>query len=588
MKTKFTLTLIFLFSFKVFANSNLFNIQERIESRKFSKAIVPLLINEPLIMDNHKFQSAFKKLNKQEAKIFHKNLNKLNPYLPALLLRGVLTYRFLKPNNDHLKNILLYTLFQKLFIIRDIIDDPEKSESRIPLKLLRKVTEISKIDTNQIFLSLKNIYEEKVKFIVSLENHETFLEALISTPLLTINIQKHLKREHLTLLDYTGIIPGNQIRQGQNLSHRKYSQKVKSIISSAKKTLFLNLGIFEQDSNLKIVEFLVNKLKIYKESAFNTLILHPKNVSKITSNQLKVLSFLKKNNPPNLLLVEIPEDFHQLEKSNEFLKMSSPHKNISFILKDSNSINAEGIFSSDYSRVYQIKGPYIPLKQSYILSNLNNKRLSAKEFDKFNITIKNMPYLGKESIRFLENSDIYTSKRTLINSIRTAKKNIYLKQDFIYDPHIVDSLIKSKIKNPEIDIKIIINDSRKFREDGLPNTIFIQDFNKYKIDLRVESLLYEKSFENYVAIDGKILIKTAFPITIPVSDTQENHNDFLIYSKQLSTAYNSRFLSSWQNTITTKIINLEHFRLKTKNGKLSNLTSRLINRIGAFYLRAIK
>ena len=77
-----------------------------------------------------------------------------------------------------------------------------------------------------------------------------------------------------------------------------------------------------------------------------------------------------------------------------------------------------------------------------------------------------------------------------------TKEKVLLDQFMLYDKAIVDTLIKLKIKNPELKVLVLLDTNFHLEMNGLPNAIFIRELKDYHIQVKGrKSLNWEETNE---------------------------------------------------------------------------------------------
>ncbi|MCR9203148.1 MAG: phospholipase D-like domain-containing protein [Halobacteriovoraceae bacterium] len=533
-----------------FAMEKSFSLQDRIQTQKLYLEVYPLLFKEPLIKYNDQFSKKVEMLEEKEKMNYQATLESLNPHLPPIFLKAILTYRFLKPNSEALEKVLLYSFFHKLFIIRDAIDDPQTKNPIALLNVLRTITEITDLKTDSIYSRLIGVYSEKVKLISNFEDHNAFKDALSTTKLLTFDLKKVLKKDNLFLLNHTGFIPGNRVEvisenQTDMETMKWFSEvkipfrpikdhpsfrddpifkKLKDVIASAKNTIFIDIFLLGGSIGANLGEFLIEttREKLKNNPSFKVLVLHDYSTkSEVDFEVQPIFDYLKsqrekdQNLNKSLYLLSADTSKHPSGVAFGFSNSEPKIDHSKTLVVDGNYPYAQAFFGSKnwsdhsggyfYDDVFFIQGPAATMTQaSYyrdIEAALNKDSgdyfLNSEQILKdFKITLNKFPYIGKTVVRLTESDvegTIKNTRNTLIDMIVNAKENIYMEQLFLYDRFIVDALIKAKIKKPKLDIKILLDNNDSYGMNGLPNTLFIQELKKYGIQLRTRKTFKIKS-----------------------------------------------------------------------------------------------
>ncbi|MBI2026698.1 MAG: hypothetical protein HYS98_02670 [Deltaproteobacteria bacterium] len=122
---------------------------------------------------------------------------------------------------------------------------------------------------------------------------------------------------------------------------------------------------------------------------------------------------------------------------------------------------------------------------------------ALKPFDVLNRndtqTVNNIdiPSAGNISLRTGFNN--YDSTRTnavdeVVQLILFAKKNIFIKDQFLFDRNVIASLIEVKNKNPQLDIRIILEPVETSQPRGLPNILYVDLLKDAGIETKFKRL----------------------------------------------------------------------------------------------------
>lgn len=671
---KLLLLLMILLSNVAMSNEGSFFLQDRIKSKQLYLEIYPLLFEESIVMDNTVFKEKIDSLSEVEKTSLYSTMDKLDPHLPPIFLKGILTYRFLKPDKVALQKVLLYSLFHKLFILRDAIDNPQTKNSIALLNVLRTVTEVSDLRTDTLYSRLSTVYSEKVKLISDFEDHNAFKDALATTTLFTFDLNGILKDHHHPLLNHTGFIPGNRVQLISEdkieletmkwfsevqvpyralKTHPAFSsdpifKKIKEVIGTAKNTIFIDIFLLGGSVGLSLSEFLIEtiKEKIKSNKNFKALVLHDYDTkSEFDFEVTPIFDYLQKERmkDPNikkhlyLLRADIskhpagvPFGFNKKNfifpdakrDTKTYVEPKIDHSKI--LVVDGNFPYAQALFGSKdwsdhsggyfYDDVFFVQGPAASLAQASYFRDIKAALekdtedyllVSSQILRDFQITLDKFPYIGKTKIRLTESDYDGTVKSTrniLVEMILKAEKNIYMEQLFLYDRFIVDALIKAKIKNSKLDIKIILDNNDSLGMNGLPNTLFLQELEKYGVELRTrkthkiktdspyskQGFFYQENHRKITSVDGKIIHGGSSNIN--PDSLQGSFREFgaQVYSPRISTAFEQRFLKSWNDPKITQLLDIKNFKAKIGGRSISSATSNLINKMGALLLRSKK
>ena len=129
--------------------------------------------------------------------------------------------------------------------------------------------------------------------------------------------------------------------------------------------------------------------------------------------------------------------------------------------------------------------------------------------------------------------DKYKATKEIVNIIENANKNIYILSYFFTKREFINSIIKAKQKNPDLDIKIILNSSNLSK--GLSNRL-----KRFGIN---DIILYNNKKQN---IHSKVVIVDDVVITGSYNFSKKGRSNFenilIINNKKIANAYKKRFL----------------------------------------------
>jgi len=436
--------------------------------------------------------------------------------------------------------------------------------------------------------------------------------------------------------------------------------KIKDMIDQAQESIFIDIFLFGGTLGATLSEYLIDETlkKRKKNPNFKVLFLHDYATNyNMKEEMMPVFRYIKSriNNEPEVaksvmlmqaniqrhppgipfgitnLIPKTDEIFNVIEQKNTYYESKIDHSKV--IVIDANTNQPQAYFGSknwtDHSGSYYyddaiwVKGPAAALVQaSYYddieaalttdkkeqkwfffkdegLDNMQYMAVRDKILDWFKIKKTNYPYIGKESIRIAEadvDGTVKNVRNILIDMIKTAKKNIYMEQLFLYDSYVVNALMKRKIEVPELDVKVMIDHNGNFGFNGLPNTLFMKEMIKYGIEVRTrktgdahvkfpdgtEKTYHQENHRKITSVDGISILGGSSNINPDTLQGSFREFGAQIWSKQEVSKFEARFLQSWKNNKETEILDIENFEVKIGEKKLSKRISALINGLGSF------
>ena len=456
-------------------------------------------------------------------------------------------------------------------------------------------------------------------------------------------------------------LPGD--KDGNVMFHDPIFAKIRDMILEAHDSIFIDIFLFGGTMGMTLTKFLVEEtLKKKKENPkFKTLLLHDYATNyNMKDEMMPIFEYIKgriekepkvresfillqaniQRHPPGVplgitsLIPKSPEVFSEAEKRNTYYESKIDHSKV--IVIDAHTDNPKAYFGSknwsDHSGAYYfdnaiyVEGPAAAMVQAsyyhdveaaltldqkeqewfyYKDQGFDNKRYLAQRdsiLNWFKIKRSHYPSRGEDHIRLAEadvDGKVKNVRNILIDMIVKARSHIYMEQLFLYDPYVVNALIKKKISTPELDIRILADHNGNFNLGGLPNTLFIEEMVKYGIQVRARQTVgvhaqfpdgttrdyHQENHRKITSVDGKVLLGGSSNINPDTLQGSFREFGAKIYSEREVAKFESDFLASWDNPKQTVILNIKDFQVELKGEKLSRKFSRLINGIGATLFR---
>ncbi len=440
--------------------------------------------------------------------------------------------------------------------------------------------------------------------------------------------------------------------------------KLKDMILQAKKTIFIDIFLMGGTLGGTLAEFLLDqtKEKLTTNPSFKVVLLHDyathynmkdemlpifkyMNERINEDEELKSSVFLLQANiqrhPAGIpfglsdFIPKTEKTFPALQKMTSYYESKIDHSKV--IVIDGNTNQPAAYFGSknwtDHSGGYYfddtlyIEGPAAALIQhSYLRDieaaltqnpdetkwfyyqeeNLDNRKYWEQRdeiLNFFRITKEEIPFRGTDRVRLAESDvdgSIKNVRNLIVDLIKGAHKNIFMEHLFLYDKYVVDALIKKKIQNPNIDIKIILDSNENFNFGGFPNTIFLKELKKYGIQVRTRKTLstlakfedgteknyHQENHRKVISSDSKRIIFGSSNINPDTLQGSFRELGAEVFSPTLARNYEIKFQATWSSPEKTLELDIENFRFGVENKKYSKGFSALINDIAAFLIRS--
>tara|TARA_R110002072_G_scaffold1989_2_gene16351 strand:+ start:70009 stop:72144 length:2136 start_codon:yes stop_codon:yes gene_type:complete len=441
-------------------------------------------------------------------------------------------------------------------------------------------------------------------------------------------------------------------------------QEIRRLIDESKEQVLIDIFLFGGTLGATLSEYLLDQVAIkQKENPnFKVLILHDYATNyNMKDEMMPIFEYIKnritkeehlkdavyllqaniQRHPPGIpfgltnLIPKTDEVFEEMQKRNTYYESKIDHSKV--IAIDFNSDRPQAYFGSknwtDHSGGYyyddaiSVKGPAAalvahsyyrdidaaltenPKEQKWFFykeEGFDNKRYLPKRkeiLSEFKVTRKKFPHVGDSPVRIAEadvDGTIKNVRNILIDMIMHAQSHIYMEQLFIYDSYIVDALIKKKIQNPSIEIRILADHNGNFGLNGLPNTLYIKEMVKAGIKVRARKTYgvtanfpdgtsqeyHQENHRKITSVDGNVLLGGSSNLNPDTLQGSFREFGAQIFDKEEIATFESNFNASWENVEETSEMDIENFQVKIGDKYLSKEFSRLINAIGRMIFRS--
>jgi len=637
------------FSFMVQAEKA-YPIQERIKTVNYKVQVHPLIFS-PKIKNINTIKMALSQMSKEQEKEANLFLQELSPFFPKTLMTSLFYWRFVEPSPENFKKVLTYSFLAKILVIRDLIDNPLTPNPHALTNIMRTLTDHSGVTTETYFTKLMPLFIEKATLIGDLPDSTTLIEALKNTKIVTTQLKKLLNSNRLYSLSAIGLIPGNYVEvisenrtdmdrinwlnqkvlfnggvldfdspyvqmpmRPSDDGHPVFREdpifeKIRDMILVAKESIFIDIHLLGGTTGATLAKFLIDqsRKKIKGNPNFRVLLIHNGITSQASTAILEEVSPVLK-----YLAQEIQTD-SRLKANMEF-HLSKQSDNSKVIVVDGNTLDPKAYFGSknwtDHDGAYYfddaiyVEGPAAALVQASYRKDMEELGLSDSFLKPFTVTQTSIPYKGRSSIRLAETSikgALNNTRNTLIDMIINAKKTIYMEQLYLYDPYIVDTLIKKRIENSKVDIKILLDQRESQGMNGFPNTIFLKELRAAGIEFRArktigvlakfpngkEMTYHQENHRKITCVDGQVILGGSSNITPEALKGMSREFGAQIFSREEGESFNRRFIKDWHDPKKVVNLDVENFQAVVKERRLSKRSSSLINDISALLLRSV-
>ncbi|OFZ22252.1 MAG: hypothetical protein A2X94_02015 [Bdellovibrionales bacterium GWB1_55_8] len=439
--------------------------------------------------------------------------------------------------------------------------------------------------------------------------------------------------------------------------------RIREMIDRAEDSIFIDIFLFGGTMGGTLARHLIDKTleKRAVNPKFRTLLLHDfatnynmkeemmpvfeyirdriRNEPEVRKSVLLIQANIQRHPPgiPFNLTSIVPKTdavFREIEKRNTYFESKIDHSKV--IVIDANTQKPEAYFGSknwsDHSGAYYydnalyVAGPAAAAVQASYYEDLaaaltsdsqerkwfyfkeqgfgNDHHLPARDeiLNWFRIKQANYPAQGNQSVRLAEadvDGTVKDVRNILIDMIARAQHHIYMEQLFLYDKYIVDALIKRKLQNPNLDIRILADHNGNFGMNGFPNTIFLRELASYGITVRARRTVgitttlpngekrtyHQENHRKITSVDGAELL--AGSSNLNPDTLQGSFREFgaQVFDPSAIQSFESYFMEDWASDDTMEL-ETENMELKVGTKELSPQLSALLNDLGAMLLRS--
>lgn len=397
------LLLILLFSQSIFASD--IYIRDSIELRKQYLKSYSSLFGNPSYALAEDFKELFESLPKKKQSRIKRLIKSLDPFIPAKFLRPLVYWKYISNDSQKLEEVLLSIQISKLSILRDYILAPDSLERLKAIELLRELLHEPQAKAENFYSYSKTDLIDKAEILSSIEDEQFFIQAMLETKLITLDLKEVFADIDNYSLDPYGLSSGNQVElislnqtdqerihwvnqrsifNGGSLdfshSYMKIDQhpvfkdpifkKMKEMVESSKETILIDIFLFGGTMGGSFSKFLIDQA-LTKKEGFKLLILHDYATNyNMKDEMMPVFEYIKKRiendpkvkkrvillqaniqrHPPGIpfnltsLIPKTEELFSIIEKKNTYYESKIDHSKL--LLIDGNTSSPEAYFGS--------------------------------------------------------------------------------------------------------------------------------------------------------------------------------------------------------------------------------------------------
>jgi hypothetical protein len=419
------------------------------------------------LIGKNTFKERFERLDIPTRQRIQKLGGQLESILPPRILESYLTWRIISPNDKKAVDVLKYALFYRLLILRDTIDSPLSTPKQVKIAqtLLKDFTQIPEIATDNIWNLTHQLMEHKAKTLNSIEDDLTLAMALEETPWL----EQKLEIPNIApyVLSSLGHLNANSLSW---IDKKSMLKEFKVLISNFKELFTIEGQVLLQFP--RFTETLMEKIKASKDSSHRfqiifhtpedqTSLIEWENFRKNNKILESKLSFIiapqtlsEGHTASNTTSIEAaplyPRELDAISSFGGLISIDPTSAEPTTILTGPTPIPRDSAL--------KLKGA---AAAALVLANEQipvDNRLSRILNQKYDLQKEHKVRLA----RLLPKQKIIEIRPILVYMISRAQKEILIDQFFIFDAHIVQSLIKRKIQKPQLDIRILMDHNIDF------------------------------------------------------------------------------------------------------------------------------
>ncbi|MBK22468.1 MAG: hypothetical protein CME70_00570 [Halobacteriovorax sp.] len=380
-------------------------IKDSIILRDFYLEVYPSLFGKSDFALEKDFKNLYLDQKRKKRKKINTFLKSTDQFFPAEVLRPLIYWRYINPDQEKLKNVLSYIQMHKLISLRDHIQNPNNSNSLKTLQILRELTGQLDLSSERIATEFLQDIKEKSEIIASIEDDYIFTRSILETKLLVTKLETLSKDIKGYVLDPYGLIPGNQVEllshnevgidridwvnersifNGGSLDFSKPYMNIENhpvfkdqifkrmveMVKRSRESIFIDIFLFGGTMGGAFAKFAIDEA-LKKEDGFKLLFLHDYATNyNMKEEMMPIFDYIKKRielepkvkekvyllqaniqrHPPGIpfnltgLVPKTEEVFNEIEKRNTYYESKIDHSKVLII--DANTDAPEAFFGS--------------------------------------------------------------------------------------------------------------------------------------------------------------------------------------------------------------------------------------------------
>mgnify|MGYP003643365724 CR=1 FL=1 len=629
---KIILLLTFLLSANTFAAQ--IDVHERVHLYRVYRV-------QSKVFASHKSKVLKQEVLKRLSDIRFDYLKRVDDIIPSPFVDSIAYHLFVDKKEEKLEQALSFLMLNRFLLVKQILDDPKRSveTKERAVSLLSKWSGLEVWDETSTKFMLELI-QRRAAIISDIGSTSAVLEAIEQTPIISDRLSAELGIKSALLADPIGSISGNIVsvffKNDRSLA-RALALKDSSRLDESDPKRLEVLAQLKNDSLVKPMLEMIDSSKenlilvtpetsgISEDLLINAL----KNKLEAAAEWRMVLIGLGKVSPKLLTLASENRSRFAVMAIPDIAARDSALSWQSFIptpdsrfgaqhglglmaITDSASTIPHAFISSrrfiDHPHAYSfeqsalIQGPAAGLLPQLLLENLKQLVPSYTDLSTYFPSRSHYPEHGQEFVKLSVDSarlEVRDDRAMAVKFLLEAKEKVLLDQFMLYDKAIVDTLIKLKIKNPELKILVLLDTNFHLEMNGLPNTIFIRELKDFHIEVKGrKSLNWEETndqnqISKFYALNHRNMIirddQDVFMGSAPFSASFERRSPIsfgLQFSSSMSSEMADRFMNDWNNDDLTYELDIENYEAQLGDKRLTKKVSAFLNDVFALLLRA--
>lgn len=569
-------------------------------------------------------------------------LERLDKVIAPPFVDSIAYHILIKKNNERLEEALSFLMLNRLLIVKQASEAtssaPEVRERS--LALLTKWSGMQEWDENILRFALEMI-QHRARIISEIGSAQAIVEAIEQTHLISDHLEVEAGIKNALMAEPVGAIEGNIVSMSfkndrslarakslQSLASKPSSDEARMAAAAELKKDHLVKNFYEMIENAKTNLIVLSPLtsgvsedgllqaftdKFKSDEKFKMIFIA---VGDISPRLLNVASHYRNRfaimTIPDTVLRDGPLSWQTFIPTPD-LKFKTQYGLGLLALSDTASDRPAAFMTSrrfvDHPHAYSfeqsmaIVGPAAGLMPQLLHANLRKLIPNYTNVSEFFPAQSHYPSQGQESVRLTVDSarlGARDDRALAVKFLLEAKEEVLLDQHMLYDRAIVDTLIKLKIRKPDLQVLVLLDTNLDIGMNGLPNSIFMAEMKRFGIEIKGRrALLWEETssedanlLEKHGINHRNLIIRDkqfVFMGTGPFTGNFEKRSP-ISFGVQVSSAMSAEladnFMRDWNNPDATYELDIENFQARFDDVELSKKVSSFLNDVFSLLLRA--